>query len=320
MQTMIGVDIETAATYLRKEELVAIPTETVYGLAGNALSETAVIRIYEAKNRPRFNPLILHVPDLASIEKYAVVDPVSRQLAEAFMPGPFTLLLPKKEIVPEMVTAGSDKVAIRIPDHALTRTLLRTVGFPLAAPSANPFGYVSPTTAEHVLQGLNGKIPYILDGGPSQVGVESSIAEVSGNEVILHRAGGVTAEMIRSVTGMPVVENTHSTSPSTPGQLKSHYATHIPLYKGNMRELIEQFKDQKMAVISFTRSYPVSAGSSLFVLSPAGDINEAARQLFDTMRRIDSMDIDVILAEDFPDQGIGRAINDRLNRAQVVFK
>ena len=143
MQTIIGADIETAATYLRKEELVAIPTETVYGLAGNALSETAVIRIYEAKNRPRFNPLILHVPELSSIEKYAFADAVSRQLAEAFMPGPFTLLLTKKEIVPEMVTAGSDKVAIRIPDHTLTRSLLSTVGFPLAAPSANPFGYVS---------------------------------------------------------------------------------------------------------------------------------------------------------------------------------
>lgn len=320
MQTMIGIDIETAANYLRKEELVAIPTETVYGLAGNALSETAVIRIYEAKNRPRFNPLILHVPDLSSIEKYAFVDPVSRQLAEAFMPGPFTLLVPKKEIVPELVTAGSDKVAIRIPDHALTRSLLSTIEFPLAAPSANPFGYVSPTTAEHVLQGLNGKIPYILDGGPCEVGVESSIAEVSGTEVILHRAGGITAEMIRSVTGMPVVENTHSTTPSTPGQLKSHYATHIPLYKGNMRDLIQQFRDQKMAVISFTESYPVAVGSSLFVLSPSGDLNEAARQLFATMHKIDTMDIDVILAEDFPEHGIGRAINDRLNRAQAVFK
>lgn len=320
MQTTIGVDIATAVTYLNKEELVAIPTETVYGLAGNALSDTAVIRIYEAKNRPRFNPLILHVPDINSIETYAVMDSVSRQLAEAFMPGPFTLLLPKKAIVPEMVTAGSDKVAIRIPDHALTRVLLNAVGFPLAAPSANPFGYVSPTTAEHVLQGLNGKIPYILDGGPCQVGVESSIAEVNGNEVILHRAGGVTAEMIEQVTGLPVVMNAPSNTPSTPGQLKSHYATHIPLHKGNMRELMEQFRDRKMAVISFTKSYPVAAGSSLFVLSPAGDIQEAARQLFATMRRIDTMDIEVILAEDFPDQGIGRAINDRLNRAQAVFK
>jgi L-threonylcarbamoyladenylate synthase len=320
MQTMIGQDIETAAAYLRREELVAIPTETVYGLAGNALSETAVLRIYEAKNRPRFNPLILHVPDIDSIEKYADMDVVSLQLAQAFMPGPLTLLLPKKNVVPELVTAGSAKVAIRIPDHALTRSLLRTVGFPLAAPSANPSGYVSPTTAAHVLQGLNGKIPYILDGGACQVGVESSIAEVTGNEMILHRAGGVTAEMIRSITGMTFVTHSHAGTPATPGQLKSHYATHIPLYKGNMRELMEQFHDKKMAVISFTQSYPVAAGSVLFVLSPAGDMNEAARELFSTMRKIDSMDVEVILAEDFPEQGIGRAINDRLNRAQVVFK
>ncbi len=320
MQTMIGQDIETAASYLRREELVAIPTETVYGLAGNALSETAVLRIYEAKNRPRFNPLILHVPDIDSIEKYADMDAVSQQLAQAFMPGPLTLLLPKKNLVPELVTAGSAKVAIRIPDHELTRSLLRTVGFPLAAPSANPSGYVSPTTAMHVFQGLNGKIPYILDGGACQVGVESSIAEVTGNEVLLHRAGGVTADMIRTITGLNVVTNSHTGTPATPGQLKSHYATHIPLYKGNMRALMEQFRDKKIAVISFTQSYPVAEGSVLFVLSPTGDMNEAARQLFATMRKIDAMDVEVILAEDFPEQGIGRAINDRLNRAQVMFK
>lgn len=320
MQTFTGSDITIAADFLRKDELVAIPTETVYGLAGNALHETAVVKIYEAKNRPRFNPLILHIADVEDIATYAVIDPVSRKLAEAFMPGPFTLLLPKKDIVPELVTAGSDKVAIRIPDHTLTRTLIRTLGFPLAAPSANPFGYVSPTSAAHVLQGLGGKISYILDGGNCQVGVESSIAEVNGTEVILHRAGGVTAEMINAITGLPVVTRAHTAAPATPGQLKSHYATHIPLYKGDVAALMQQFHGQKMAIISFTNSYPVTEGSSLFVLSPSGDIVEAARKLFATMRKIDTMDVEVILAEDFPDTGIGRAINDRLNRAQVIHK
>lgn len=320
MQTIIGQDIAVAASLLRKDALVAIPTETVYGLAGNALHEAAVVAIYEAKNRPRFNPLILHVADIADIETYAFVDAVSRQLAQAFMPGPFTLLLRKKEIVPELVTAGSDKVAIRIPAHEVSRELLRRVGFPLAAPSANPFGYVSPTTATHVLQGLNGKIPYILDGGPCQVGVESSIAEVSGDKVILHRAGGISAEMITAVTGLPVVTGVHTATPSTPGQLKSHYATRIPLYKGDVPALMKQFPDKRMAVISFTRSYPVATGSHLFILSPAGNISEAAQKLFATMRRIDEMDVDLILAEDFPDTGIGQAINDRLNRAQAIHK
>lgn len=320
MQTTIGHDIAIAADHLRKDALVAIPTETVYGLAGNALHEAAVVAIYEAKNRPRFNPLILHVADIPDIETYAFVDPVSRQLAQAFMPGPFTLLLRKKEIVPDLVTAGSDKVAIRIPAHEVSRALLRVVGFPLAAPSANPFGYVSPTTAAHVSQGLNGKIPYILDGGPCQVGVESSIAEVSGDKVILHRAGGISAEMITGVTGLPVVSGVHTAIPATPGQLKSHYATRIPLYKGDVPALMKQFQDKRMAVISFTKSYPVATGSHLFVLSPTGNIGEAAQKLFATMRQIDEMDVDLILAEDFPDSGIGLAINDRLNRAQAMYK
>ncbi len=320
MQTTIGHDIAIAADHLRKDALVAIPTETVYGLAGNALHEAAVVAIYEAKNRPRFNPLILHVADIPDIETYAFVDPVSRQLAQAFMPGPFTLLLRKKEIVPDLVTAGSDKVAIRIPAHEVSRALLRVVGFPLAAPSANPFGYVSPTTAAHVSQGLNGRIPYILDGGPCQVGVESSIAEVSGDKVILHRAGGISAEMITAVTGLPVVSGVHTATPATPGQLKSHYATRIPLYKGDVPALMKQFQDKRMAVISFTKSYPVATGSHLFVLSPTGNIGEAAQKLFATMRQIDEMDVDLILAEDFPDSGIGLAINDRLNRAQAMYK
>lgn len=319
MQTIIGTDITRAAALLREDELVAIPTETVYGLAGNALHETAVVKIYEAKNRPRFNPLILHLADALQIERYALLDAIGSKLAGAFMPGPFTLLLPKKSNVPDLVTAGSDKVAIRVPDHALTRSLLALLDFPLAAPSANPFGYVSPTTAEHVMQGLGGKIPYILNGGSSQVGVESSIAEVQEDTILLHRMGGVSAEMLTAATGLPVIIHNSSHAPSTPGQLKSHYATGTPLYKGNLTELIQKFAGKKIAIISFKDVYTVP-DARVFTLSPSGNLGEAAQKLFATMRNIDQMNVELILAEDFPDTGIGRAINDRLNRAQAIFK
>ncbi len=322
INTITGKEIETAAALLRMDEVVAIPTETVYGLAGNALHESAIVKIYEAKKRPRFNPLITHVADLKAIERFAILDDTSILLANAFMPGPFTLLLPKKNNIPDMVTAGSDKVAIRIPDHTITRELLYLLDFPLAAPSANPFGYVSPTTASHVKEGLNGIIPYILDGGPCRVGLESTIAEVVDDRIILHRAGGITAQMMEKLTGMPVLSRLASNehSPAAPGQLKSHYATHIPLYKGNVGERIPLFEGKRMAVISFQQSYSLPEGSYGFVLSSSGDLAEAARKLFATMRMLDTMEIDLILAEDFPDTGIGMAINDRLERAQAVFK
>jgi L-threonylcarbamoyladenylate synthase len=320
MQTTTGTDIQTAAACLQQDELVAIPTETVYGLAGNALHEAAVVKIYEAKQRPRFNPLIIHVPEISSIERYADMDNISRTLAEAFMPGPFTLLLPKRSIIPDLVTAGSDKVAVRIPDHPLTRDLLRQIAFPLAAPSANRFGYVSPTTAEHVLQGLGGTIPYILDGGACVVGLESTIVEVLKDKVILHRAGGVSADMIEQCVHMRVVLPDKSSLPHTPGQLKSHYATSTPLYRGDIMQLLNENPGKKAAVISFTKKYELPVGSHLFVLSPEGNLGEAAQKLFATMRMIDMLSLDVIIAEIFPEEGIGRAINDRLNRAQVIYK
>jgi L-threonylcarbamoyladenylate synthase len=205
--TSIGKNIEIAASILEENGLVAIPTETVYGLAGNALEEAAVVKIFSAKDRPSFNPLIIHVSTVEAIQAYAELDPISQQLAEAFMPGPFTLLLPKKDLIPDLVTAGSSKVAIRIPRHPLTLKLLHKLKFPLAAPSANPFGYVSPTNARHVFDGLNKRVDYILDGGPCEVGVESTIAEVRDGQIILHRLGAVTAEEMEAVTGLTVVAN-----------------------------------------------------------------------------------------------------------------
>lgn len=322
MQTIIGTDIQEAARLLREDEIVSIPTETVYGLAGNALSETAIVKIYEAKQRPRFNPLILHIPDSSHLERYAVTDPVSNRLAAALMPGPFTLLLPKRSIVSDLVTAGSDKVALRVPAHPVTHSLLSLLDFPLAAPSANPFGYVSPTSALHVLSGLANKIPYILDGGNCEVGLESTIAEVLQDTVVLHRAGAVSASEINRIAGLPVTIAAHKARPDTPGQLKSHYATHTPLYRGDIPALLNQFKGRRIALLLFRemKDLPITNNTTSFILSAKGDMTEAARRLFAVMREIDVSGFDLVIADHFPEEGIGRAINDRLERAKAEYK
>ncbi|GAA4448574.1 L-threonylcarbamoyladenylate synthase [Rurimicrobium arvi] len=325
MYTETGTDIQRAATLLRQGALVAIPTETVYGLAGNGLNPAAVSEIFAVKERPFFNPLILHIPDWQSASLYAAAIPeAAHKLAAALCPGPLTFLLPKKEIVPDLVTAGSPLVALRVPAHPLTRSLLSLLDFPLAAPSANPFGYVSPTSAQHVIDNLGRKIPYILDGGPSSVGVESTIVgfEEPG-KIQLYRLGGIAVETLSAISGAEVTDvRSHAVAsgPQGPGMLKSHYATHAALYIGNVRELALQFPHQRIASIQFRDTYPGLPGVRQFVLSPSGSLNEAAAQLFAVMRAIDDAGFDVIVAEHFPETGLGPAINDRLNRAQAMHK
>jgi L-threonylcarbamoyladenylate synthase len=320
MITEIGIDIDKAAKLLMDNELVAIPTETVYGLAGNALSDTAVAKIYAAKKRPSFNPLILHVSSIDQIEQYADVDLNSMILAKVLMPGPLTLLLPKKNNVPDITTAGSSKVAIRVPNHPLTQLLLKKINFPLAAPSANPSGYISPTTATHVYEGMHNIIPYILDGGETSIGLESTICEVVGNQIILHRTGGISEAQLTDLTGLKVVLLNKKNSPQTPGQMKSHYAPNTPLIRGNIEESILQYVDKKIGVISFTADYAYHKNVSSFILSPEGNIAEAANKLFATLRKLDKMELDIIITEIFPNEGIGAAINDRINRAQFLNK
>lgn len=328
MQTAIGTDITIAAAFLQAGELVAIPTETVYGLAANALDPAAVAKIYTAKNRPSFNPLILHLANTNQITDYAEADEISLKLAQHFMPGPLTLLLPKKSNVPDITTAGSNKVAIRVPDQPLTLSLLSKLSFPLAAPSANPSGYISPTNAHHVMDGLHGKIPYILDGGSTKVGLESTICEVADNTIILHRAGSVTAEELSDCSGLQVLYSSdihaqHSShghsedQPATPGQLKSHYAPHTPLYIGNIPQLLKEHAGKKIAVISLDTEFE---GATNFKLAHDHQLSTAASQLFGTLRKIDQSNFDLILSEIFPNEGIGIAINDRISRAQFILK
>ncbi|MBI3717737.1 MAG: threonylcarbamoyl-AMP synthase [Sphingobacteriales bacterium] len=323
MKTILGKDVKIAGELLHKGELVAIPTETVYGLAGNALNEEAVLKIFTAKNRPQFNPLIIHIASFDLLSKYVKHFPVkAKLLADKFVPGPLTFLLPKKEIIPDLVTAGSNKVAIRIPDHPLTAALLGQIDFPLAAPSANPFGYVSPTSAQHVYDSLKGKIAYILDGGECNVGLESTIISFDEKEnVIVHRVGGVPLEEIENTLGEKVILQIQAhESPDAPGQLKSHYATHTPLIVGDVSALIKKNQDKKIAIISFKEKYDDKNVIHQYILSPAGNLEEAARNLFKTLRDVDKTEADIIVAEKFPDEGLGRAINDRLNRAQHIYK
>jgi L-threonylcarbamoyladenylate synthase len=316
--TAIGTDIEKAKALLEAGELVAIPTETVYGLAANGFSEAAIAKIYEAKNRPQFNPLILHVANLEQAQKLVTEIPEAcERLMQALSPGPITYLLPKSSLVPDLVTAGSSRVAIRIPNHAMALDLLNKLDFPLAAPSANPSGYVSPVSADHVMQGLQGKIPFILDGGNCSIGLESTIVGFEEDKVIIHRLGGISAEQISATTGMEVKTSLSHASPTAPGQLKSHYATSKPLLIGDVEQLINAFKGKKIGLLMFQQSAGFAVEKEI-LLSPSGSLEEAAAGLFRAMRLLDQSDLDVFFAERFPNTGIGRAINDRLERASYT--
>lgn len=310
-----GKNIAKAARWLRAGELVAIPTETVYGLAANALDPAAVIKIFEVKGRPAFNPLIIHTYALSGVRQYVREIPdQATALAWAFWPGPLTLLLPRKEVIPDLVTAGNPRVAIRIPDHPLTLSLLAELDFPLAAPSANPFGYISPTAADHVAQQLGDKIPYILDGGTASVGIESSIVGFEDGQVVVYRLGGISLEDIEAVCG-PVTVKNHSENPTASGMLKSHYAPRIPLQLGSIATMLREYEPQECAILSFQEHFPDVPAQQQIQLSPSGDLREAAQNLFAALRRLDQLSVQRILAERVPPHGLGLAINDRLERA-----
>ena len=312
---IIGQDIQRAKYLLEKGELVAIPTETVYGLAGNALEANAVTKIFAAKDRPLFDPLIVHIGSLAAAKDYVSEIPSqANELASHFWPGPLTLLLTKKVIIPDLVTAGLDRVGLRCPNHPLTRNLLEQLSFPLAAPSANPFGYVSPTTAQHVQDQLGDKVAYILDGGPCRIGIESTITGWEAGRPIIYRLGGISMEQIESVIGSVRVNPYSTSQPQSPGQLKTHYAPTKKFLLGDIQILAAKYSSLRLGILSFQKGVEGKFHSN-FVLSPSGDLNEAARNLFSMMRKFDEMNIDLVLAEEVPDEGMGRAINDRLRRA-----
>jgi len=309
----IGKDIDRAKQLLKLGELVSIPTETVYGLAGNALNVNAVVKIFNVKSRPEFDPLIVHVPSISRARQYVEKIPdQARLLSEKFWPGPLTLVLKKKPVIPDLVTSGLDTVGIRCPLHALTQSLLGELEFPLAAPSANPFGYVSPTTPAHVNDLLGDHISYILDGGPCVVGIESTIIGFENEIPTIYRLGGLSVEEIESTVGKVQVSTQSSSNPKAPGQLKNHYAPHKKVMVGNLDELLQQYPAPRSALLTFQKDYQ---STNQAVLSRSGSLEEAAKNLFTALRKLDKTDAEVILAEFVPDVGIGKAINDRLRRA-----
>ena len=313
----IGQDIAKAKTILQSGGLVAVPTETVYGLAGNALNVEAVARIFSVKQRPSFDPLIVHTSGIESAASFTWEIPEkAQQLAGQYWPGPLTMLLQKTEKIPDLVTSGLDTVAVRVPAHALTQRLLAILDFPIAAPSANPFGYVSPTNAQHVDRQLGEEIAYILDGGPCQVGIESTIVSFEDSVPKVLRLGGLAVEDIEDVIG-PVEVATHSSSkPDAPGMLKSHYAPSktIVLADEFDRHILQDFS--QVGALMFDQYDKDVPEENQFLMSSEGDLAEAAKRLFSGLRILDQKQhIHTIVTTYVPDRGLGRAINDRIKRA-----
>ncbi|MFM2156145.1 MAG: hypothetical protein RL516_894 [Bacteroidota bacterium] len=315
VETKISSSIEEATDLLNRGQLVAIPTETVYGLSANALDKNAVIEIFNAKQRPSFDPLIVHIGNKSDVNRYVSHVPVNAQkLMDAFWPGPLTLVLPKQSCIPDEVTSGLDTVGIRMPNHPLALQLLQQLNFPLAAPSANPFGYISPTTPQHVFAQLQNKIPMILDGGPCEIGVESTIVGFEGELPVVYRLGGLSLEDIRKVCGDIKVEVNSSSDPKAPGMLKSHYAPKKPL------KIIADnvdFNDlsSHVALIVFGE-FENNTNAQVYNLSPTANYKEAAANLFSFLRILDTDEsVKEIFAFLLPPINLGLAINDRLNRA-----
>lgn len=312
----IGTNIEVAKSILDQSGIVAIPTETVYGLAGNALDMDAVTAIFKTKERPSFDPLIVHTYSLNQVKQFVEYIPEKAiQLAERYWPGPLTLLLPKKASVPDLVTSGLNTVAVRVPNHPLTLELLQQIDYPLAAPSANPFGYISPTSAFHVDQQLGDKIEYILDGGHSSIGVESTIIGFENDILVVHRLGGMSVERIESIVGKVQIKEHSTSNPTAPGMLKSHYAPKKKIILGDIDQLLQDHKGENPGILSFSASFDLIDSEKQIQLSDNGNLDEAAQNLFRALRQLDAMNVSVILAEQVPNHGLGRAINDRLKRA-----
>jgi L-threonylcarbamoyladenylate synthase len=322
--TDLRIDVSQAGSLLRRGEVVAFPTETVYGLGADALNARAVARIFEVKERPAFDPLIVHIADLQAI--YELVEEVpaaALHLAEQFWPGPLTLVLPKKAHVPDLVTAGLPGVGIRIPAHPVAAELLRQTGCPLAAPSANKFGAISPTTAQHVIDGLGAQRIPVVDGGSCAVGVESTVLSFMGPAPLVLRPGGLPIEDICRLIG-PVEQaapdpGAEDCAQPAPGMLSRHYAPRTKLLLVPVSAIATPRAGQRTGLLTWGKQ-PLSAGfAQIERLSTDEDLRTCAARLFAAMRTLDSADLDVIIAHQFPERGLGVALNDRLSRASSGF-
>jgi L-threonylcarbamoyladenylate synthase len=312
---------ERAVDLLRKGEVVALPTETVYGLAADALNPIAVAKIFEAKERPRFDPLIVHLPDKQWLERVAKIDNRSRaqtkELIAQFWPGPLTLVLDRQPIVPEIVTAGLDTVAVRMSSNPVFTEIISAFGKPLAAPSANRFGRISSTTAQHVFDELSGRIPLIIDAGPTTHGIESTIIAVHEDKIRILRRGPITEEELRGIGLQPMSDrqDADATVVCAPGQLPKHYAPKTPLRLVNNANSLSMKPNQRCALLAWNPIENAERFVAVRHLSESQDLREAAANLFRCLRELDDLDLDLIVAERVPAQGLGAAILDRLERA-----
>jgi L-threonylcarbamoyladenylate synthase len=318
VKTVISTDRAAAVELLRKGEIVALPTETVYGLAADALNPIAVTKIFEAKERPQFDPLIVHLPNREWLEKIADLPKHDQQLisklADKFWPGPFTIVLAKRGIVPEIVTAGLDTVAVRISAHPVFGEIVQLFGKPLAAPSANRFGRISPTTAQHVFEELDKRIPMIIDAGSTEHGLESTIVTVRANSIDILRQGPVTAGQLSEFADVNIVASS-SRKVSAPGQLPSHYAPKTPLYLIDSADSFFPEKNQRVGLLAWKPVESQERFAAVRRLSEGQDLRQAAANLFRYLRELDMLGLDVMVAERVPSQGLGAAILDRLERA-----
>jgi len=307
-----------AAEIIREGGIVAFPTETVYGLGADAFNPLAVARVFEAKKRPYFDPLIVHVAHPVDMKKLVKEIPLNAQkLTERFWPGPLTVVLLKEEDIPDIVTAGLPTLAIRMPNHPMALSLIRESNSPIAAPSANLFGYVSPTTAEHVQEQLGDQVDLILDGGPCPVGVESTIVSFLEGKPKLLRPGGVSLEEIESIIGKVEISRNKEGTPSAPGMLPSHYAPRTPIVLDWDDQSLVIDKEKNVGLLAFREPRDHLKFRHIEILSKKGDLREAATNLFAAIRRLDRWNLDFILAETIPEIGLGRAIMDRLRRASI---
>jgi L-threonylcarbamoyladenylate synthase len=309
--------IKKASKLLKAGNVVAIPTETVYGLAANVFDEKAVKKIFEIKGRPLFNPLIVHIKSIEDLQNVATnIPPKAWILANYFWPGPLTLVLPKKKTIPYVVTAGKETVGVRIPSHPVALALLEEVDFPLAAPSANPFGYISPTNAAHVQKQLGTKIPFILDGGNCEKGIESTIIGFENDEPVLYRVGAISKEAIEKCVGPISSKTKAATTPEAPGMLSKHYSPRTPfMVSESILSDIEKYKNRAVGFIIFSNGIDETS-EKFILLTKTESLDEAAQNLYAAMHQLDAQEFDFIIAEKFPETGIGISLNDRLFRAQ----
>jgi L-threonylcarbamoyladenylate synthase len=314
---MITSNISIAVNALNQGELVAIPTETVYGLAGNAFNEQAIQKIFQLKNRPTCNPLILHTHCISEVSKFVKeIPPIAFKLAEAFWPGPLTLLLPKKSIIPHSVTSGSHLVAVRIPNHAVSLDLLKQLNFPLVAPSANPYTRISPTNSKMVYDYFGDELPIILEGDICSKGIESTIVGFHDNTPIVYRQGAISVDAIEFVVGKTKVHATKKEKITTPGMSPMHYAPKTNFYiVESLLEYIDAHEDLKIGALSLGKIEINQPNTTCINLSIAADLEEASTHLYKSMYDLDGMGLDCIIIELFPEIGVGKSLNDRIKRA-----